>query len=106
RENDLVKIFKAFASKVHFLHLRSVHLNEDNSFYEANHLEGSASMPKIMECIIQEQIRRRENDGIDINIPLRPDHGHLLLDDIHRKDSFYPGYSTIGRLKGLAELTG
>lgn len=106
RENDLVKIFNAFADKVHFLHLRSVQLNDENSFYEANHLEGSASMVKIMESIIKEQMRRKDIGKKDINIPVRPDHGHLLLNDISKRDSFYPGYSTIGRMKGLAELTG
>src|SRR5690606_8618403 len=103
RDNNLVSIFEAFADKVHFLHLRSVELREDNSFFEANHLEGTAPMEAIMNVIIKEQVRRRNNNLIDINIPLRPDHGHLMLDDLPRKDSFYPGYSTIGRMKGLAE---
>ena len=106
KENNLVEIFNAFADKVHFLHLRSVQLEDDGSFYEANHLEGSAPMAHIMEAIVKEQIRRKSVNNIDISIPLRPDHGHLLLGDISVKDSFYPGYSTLGRMKGLAELSG
>ncbi len=105
-DNDLVSLFKAFAEKVHFLHLRSVKLQEDKSFYEANHLEGSAPMAAIMEVIIKEQQRRQANGLPDVNIPVRPDHGHLMLNDVPNKDSFYPGYSTIGRMKGLAELNG
>lgn len=105
-DNDLVEIFKVYADKVHFLHLRSVQLNEDRSFYEANHLEGSAPMPKIMEAIVQEQKRRKFSGNKDVAIPMRPDHGHLLLADIPLKDEFYPGYSTLGRMKGLAELSG
>jgi len=106
KENDLVAIFNAFADKVHFLHLRSVQLEKDGSFYEANHLEGSAPMAKIMESIVKEQVRRKLTNGKDIAIPLRPDHGHLLLGDISVKEIFYPGYSTLGRMKGLAELSG
>lgn len=106
KDNDLVKIFKAFADKVHFLHLRSVQLYENNSFYEANHLEGSAPMPEIMKVIIKEQMRRSSNGEKGVNIPMRPDHGHLLLNDIHKRKNFYPGYSTLGRMKGLAELSG
>lgn len=106
RDNDLVKILKAFADKVHFFHLRSVQLNEDNSFYEANHLEGSAPMAEIMKVIIQEQMRRSSIGDKDVNIPVRPDHGHLMLNDISKKNNFYPGYSTIGRMKGLAEISG
>ena len=105
-DNDLLKVFKAFSDKIHFLHLRSVALQNDNSFYEANHLEGSAPMPKIMEAIVKEQLRRKSSGNNDIAIPFSPDHGHLLLADIPLKDEFYPGYSTLGRMKGLAELNG
>jgi len=104
--NDLVKIFKTFAHRVHFLHLRSVHLEADQSFLEANHLEGSAPIAKIMEAIIEEQVKRVSKDNKDVNIPMRSDHGHLMLSDIPLQDTFYPGYSTIGRMKGLAELSG
>lgn len=104
--NDLLSLFKSFGSKVHFLHLRSVHPEKDGGFYEADHLAGSAGMPKIMQAIIEEQIRRNESGNKDVAIPLRPDHGHLMLHDVSLKDTFYPGYSTIGRMKGLAELRG
>ena len=106
KENNLVDIFNAFADKVHFLHLRSVQLEKDGSFYEANHLEGSAPMVKVMESIVKEQIRRKHKNSKDVAIPLRADHGHLLLTDVGIKDEFYPGYSTLGRMKGLAELSG
>tara|TARA_Y100000310_G_C20686243_1_gene819209 strand:+ start:476 stop:1672 length:1197 start_codon:yes stop_codon:yes gene_type:complete len=106
RDNDLVALFKEFGSRVHFLHLRSVQHQEDDCFYEANHLEGSAPMAALMTEIVKEQARRMEEGRSDVSIPVRPDHGHLLLDDMSRSGSFYPGYSTIGRMKGLAELSG
>lgn len=105
-KNDLEAIFKRFSSKVHFIHLRSVQVEQNGSFYEANHLEGSAGMPKIMAAIIEEQVRRNNNGKTDVAIPMRPDHGHLMLNDIPFREAFYPGYSTIGRMKGLAELRG
>jgi mannonate dehydratase len=105
-DNNLIEIFKAFAGNIHFLHLRSVQLMEGGSFYEANHLEGSAGMPKIMAAILEEQIKRNNNGNVDVAIPMRPDHGHLMLNDIPLKNNFYPGYSTIGRMKALAELNG
>ena len=101
-----MKIFKTFADRVHFLHLRSVQLEADQSFFEANHLEGSAPIAQIMEAIIEEQVKRVSNDNKDVNIPMRSDHGHLMLSDVPLQDTFYPGYSTIGRMKGLAELSG
>lgn len=106
KENNLTAIFNAFAHKVHFLHLRSVQLENDGSFYEANHLEGSVPMAEVMEAIIKEQIKRKNKNSNNVAIPLRADHGHLLLSDFNSKDTFYPGYSTLGRMKGLAELSG
>lgn len=105
RDNNLVEIFKVFADRVHFLHLRSVQ-HEDSSFHEAPHLGGSAPMAAIMSHIVAEQVKRSKAGRNDVAIPFRPDHGHLLLDDLARPNAFYPGYSTIGRLKGLAELSG
>ncbi|WP_421871565.1 mannonate dehydratase [Marinoscillum sp.] len=106
QSNNLVKLFEEFGSRVHFLHLRSVQHQEDGSFYEANHLQGSAPMAALMTAIVKEQQRREQEGRSDVAIPVRPDHGHLLLDDVRRPQSFYPGYSTIGRMKGLSELSG
>ena len=104
-KNDLVKIINDFGDKIHFIHLRNVQRNQNGSFYEAEHLNGSVPMEKVMKAIIVEQLKRSENGGI-VNIPMRPDHGHVLLDDIQRQDEFYSGYSLIGRALGLAQLTG
>ncbi|TLF40336.1 mannonate dehydratase [Maribacter aurantiacus] len=103
--NDLVKIIKDFGDKIHFIHLRNVQRNENGSFYEAEHLNGSVPMQKVMKAIVEEQFKRNEKGGI-VNIPMRPDHGHVLLDDIQRQDEFYSGYSLIGRAMGLAQLSG
>jgi mannonate dehydratase len=84
--------------------LRNVKREPDGSFYEDNHLEGSSDMYAIMKSVVQEQKRRADSGREDIAIPMRPDHGHKLLDDFNY-DTF-PGYSAVGRLKGLAELRG
>lgn len=104
-ENDLVKIINDFGDKIHFIHLRNVQRNENGSFYEAEHLKGSVPMEKVMKAIVEEQIKRNQKGGI-VNIPMRPDHGHVLLDDMNRQDDFYSGYSLIGRALGLAQLSG
>mgnify|MGYP006159155921 CR=1 FL=1 len=97
-------MIRKFADRIHFLHLRNVKREEDGSFYEAPHLEGSNSMFDIMKAVVNEQKKRANSGDQIVNIPMRPDHGHLILDDINRNT--YPGYSVIGRLKGLAELRG
>ncbi|MDO6603774.1 mannonate dehydratase [Arenibacter palladensis] len=104
--NDLLKIIRDFGPNIHFLHLRNVTREEDGSFYEAAHLDGSIPMPKIMLEIVREQLRRHESGFGEVAIPIRPDHGHVLLDDKKRKDEFYSGYSLIGRGIGMAELYG
>lgn len=104
--NDLVKIIEDFGEKIHFIHLRNVTLEEDGSFYEADHLNGSVPIERVMKAIIkQQQMRKRTGKGI-VRIPMRPDHGHVLLDDKRRQNEFYSGYSLIGRAMGLAQLTG
>lgn len=104
--NDLVKIITDFGDKIHFIHLRNVARSEDGSFYEAAHLEGSVAMEKVMKAIVGQQ-RKRHRTGVGIvNIPMRPDHGHVLLDDKKRQNEFYSGYSLIGRAIGLAQLSG
>lgn len=104
--NDLLKMIQDFGSHIHFLHLRNVGREPDGSFYEAAHLEGSIPMGKIMSAIVREQKRRHLSGVGEVAIPIRPDHGHVLLDDKKRTVDFYPGYSLIGRGIGMAELHG
>ncbi|MGR3512688.1 MAG: mannonate dehydratase [Paracoccaceae bacterium] len=103
-DNDLAAIVRALADRVHFAHLRNVQRDPDGSFFEADHLEGSTDMVAIVDLLLAEQRRRGRERRDDTLIPMRPDHGHLLLDD-QTKETL-PGYSAIGRLKGLAELRG
>ena len=105
-DNDLVKIATDFGKNIHFIHLRNVQRNEDGSFYEADHLNGSVPMEEVMKAIILEQKRRSESTGEIVRIPMRPDHGHVLLDDKKRQSEFYSGYSMLGRALGLAQLIG
>ncbi len=103
-DNDLPGIVSRLGEHIHFLHLRNVQREPDGSFYEADHLNGSNDMYAVMKNVILEQKRRLDSGRDDIAIPMRPDHGHKLLDDFNYNT--YPGYSIVGRLKGLAELRG
>jgi len=103
-DNDLPGIVERLGGNFHFLHLRNVRREADGSFYEDEHLSGSTDMYAVMKNIILEQKKRVDAGRDDVAIPVRPDHGHKLLDDFGYNT--YPGYSAIGRLKGLAELRG
>jgi mannonate dehydratase len=103
-DNDLLAMVNEFASRIHFVHLRQVMREPDGSFYEAEHLRGSSDMVGVICALLREEIRRTHQNPLDNEIPMRPDHGHLLADDIYRQTN--PAYSLVGRLKGLAELRG
>ncbi|MBV8390655.1 MAG: mannonate dehydratase [Mucilaginibacter sp.] len=103
-DNDLPAMIGRLGKHIHFLHLRNVQRENDGSFYEADHLGGSTNMYAVMKAVLQEQKNRADIGRDDVAIPMRPDHGHKLLDDFNYNT--FPGYSAIGRLKGLAELRG
>ncbi len=103
-QNDVPAIARHVAGKIQFVHLRNVAKEPDGSFMEADHLAGDTDMVSVITCLLEEQQRRRDAGDPRWRLPFRPDHGHELLDDVG-KGSF-PGYSAIGRLKGLAELRG
>ena len=103
-DNDLVQMIKELGHRIHFIHLRATKRDTKGNFHEADHLDGDVDMFGVMKALIQEQQQRIANGRKDIRMPFRPDHGHKMLDDIAKKAN--PGYSAIGRLRGLAELRG
>ncbi|MDT8421334.1 MAG: mannonate dehydratase [Desulfuromonadales bacterium] len=104
-DNNLVEMAHEFGERIHFAHLRGIKREADGlSFFEGEHLASDADMVAIIDTLLKEEAHRKAAGRADHSIPIRPDHGHQLLDDLDKKVN--PGYSAIGRLKGLAEIRG
>ncbi len=103
-DNDVTAMIKKFSNKIHFVHLRNIIKEPNGSFYESDHLTGDVDMFNIIRALLEEQQQRIDEGRLDSRITMRPDHGHQMLDDLRKQT--YPGYSAIGRLRGLGELRG
>lgn len=101
-DNNLLKIFEKFSNRIHFLYLRSTQVLDNGNFFETHHLSNISA--NLIELVLEELFRRKKSGRFDYNLPMRPDHGHKILDDFKRQSN--PRYPLIGRLKGLAEITG
>lgn len=104
-KNNLVDMAESFAHRVNFIHLRNLTRNENGDFMESFHLEGDVDIYGVVKAFLLEQKRRKEEARKDTRMPMRPDHGNLMIPDQNR-EGIYPGYSLFGRMRGLAELRG
>ena len=104
-DNNLSGMAAEFGDRVHFVHLRNVIREEDGSFYESEHLRGDNDLVDLIDVLLEQEERRRSGSGSRREIPMRPDHGHTMGDELE-DDNVNPGYSYVGRLRGLAELRG
>ena len=105
-DNDLPAMARRFAPRIHAVHLRATKRLPSGVFFEADHLDGDVDMPAVLRALLDEQDRRRAARRADWRLPLRPDHGHVMMQDLDHYVPLTPGYSAIGRMRGLAELRG
>ena len=105
-DNDLVGMVDRLGNRINFVHLRATTSDANGNFHEADHLDGDVDMYGVMRALLHEQRRRRDENRPDLRMPFRPDHGHRMLDDLNPTKRTNPGYTAIGRLRGLAELRG
>lgn len=104
-DNDLTQMAREFGERIHFVHLRNVTREHDGSFYEAEHLDGDNDLISLLSALLKQESARSQSGGTLSEIPMRPDHGHTMGDELEH-GGVNPGYSYVGRLKGLAELRG
>lgn len=105
-DNNLPRMARQFGPRIHSVHLRTTQIEPDGSFFEANHLGGSVDMYDLVRALLEEQDRRAAEGRADCRLSFRPDHGHTMMDDLAKPPAANPGYTAIGRMRGLAEMRG